>query len=151
MVCLCYAYVNFRGTMLLCLIHYVLLQVFGLFNFRMKKNNKIKCLQLFCCFNCLLYQWCIKFVGICLFWGLLTFIHLTMLVVVGCSEAAIDSVFISGLKPHFFFLQLVILHSVWSNRIIVSILFYCFFSISSLVRITTSGTTFMTSPIWNFA
>jgi hypothetical protein len=93
-----------------------------------KKNNKIKCLQLFCCFkqndNCLLYQWCIKFVGICLFWGLLTFIHLTMLVVVGCSEAAIDSVFISGLKPHFFFLQLVILHSVWSNRIIVSILFY---------------------------
>ena len=52
MVCLCYAYANFRGTMLLCLIHYVLLQVFGPLNFRTKKNpNQIQCLQLFCCFK----------------------------------------------------------------------------------------------------
>ena len=46
MVCLCYAYVNFRGTMLLCLIHYVLLQVFGLFNFRMKKKQSNKMLTI---------------------------------------------------------------------------------------------------------
>ena len=46
MVCLCYTYANFRGTMLLCLIHYVLLQVFGPFNFRMKKKQSNKMLTI---------------------------------------------------------------------------------------------------------